>query len=227
MVHIKENISATIKKIRELEIKYGRPEKSLRLLAVSKHHSINSIREAASSGVVNFGENFLQEAEKKIIALSSLQLNWHFIGPIQSNKTKGIAEHFNWVQSLDREKIAIRLNEQRPSNKSQLNICIQVNLSEEESKSGTHIENAQSLCALVKELPQLRLRGIMAIPAPEQNFTKQRECFQQLFVEYSRLQNLFPTMDTLSMGMSNDLEAAIAEGSTMLRLGTALFGPRS
>ena len=226
MTQIAENISAAAQKIQGLEAKYSRPESSVRLLAVSKRHPETSVREAAATGITDFGENFLQEAEDKITALADLELNWHFIGPIQSNKTRGIAENFNWVQSLDREKIARRLSEQRSSDLPALNVCVQVNLSQESSKSGIGLEGAAALAQLVNELPNLCLRGLMAIPAPEENLELQRQCFAELAAEYYRLQALFPSMDTLSMGMSNDYEAAIAEGSTMVRLGTALFGPR-
>lgn len=224
---IKENIPPILSKIHDLETRYGRAESSVTLLAVSKRHSEASIREAAGAGIDNFGENFLQEATQKITSLTNLNLNWHFIGPIQSNKTRGIAEYFNWVQSVDREKIAIRLDEQRSADKPQLNVCIQVNLSEEASKSGASLKSARSLCSLVEELPRLKLRGLMAIPAPEKSFDKQRQNFRQLLAEYIRLRDVFPTIDTLSMGMSSDYEAAIAEGSTMIRLGTAIFGPRT
>ena len=226
MTQIAENISATAQKIRGLEAKYSRPESSVRLLAVSKRHSQASIREAAAMGITDFGENFLQEAEEKITALADLALNWHFIGPIQSNKTRGIADNFDWVQSLEREKIARRLSEQRSGDKAPLNVCVQVNLSLESSKSGIGIAGAADLGNLVNELPNLCLRGLMAIPAPEENFDRQRQCFAELTVEFKRMQAMFPSMDTLSMGMSNDYEAAIAAGSTMVRLGTVLFGPR-
>ena len=167
---ITENICATVQRIRELEAKYNRPAESVRLLAVSKHHSVAKIREAATAGLKEFGENFLQEAEKKITELADHTLTWHFIGPIQSNKTRGIAEHFDWVQSVDRDKIAARLSEQRSKEKPPLNICVQVNLSAEQSKSGTSLAEAESLCALVADLPQLELRGLMAIPAFEKDF---------------------------------------------------------
>jgi len=227
VTHIAENISATAQRIQELEANFGHPESSVRQLAVSKRHSEDKIRAAAKAGIKEFGENFLQEAEEKIRALTDLDLIWHFIGPIQSNKTRGIAEHFDWVQSVEREKIARRLNEQRSPDKAPLNVCIQVNLSLEAAKSGTELANAEALCAIVDELPRLHLRGLMAIPAQEEEFEEQRKSFRLLAEEYRRLQKLFPGMDTLSMGMSNDYEAAIAEGSTMLRLGTVLFGPRS
>ena len=226
VTYITENICATVQRIRELEAKYNRPAESVRLLAVSKHHSVAKIREAATAGLKEFGENFLQEAEKKITELADHTLTWQFIGPIQSNKTRGIAEHFDWVQSVDRDKIAARLSEQRSKEKPPLNICVQVNLSAEQSKSGTSLAEAESLCALVADLPQLELRGLMAIPAFEKDFEKQRQYLNELSAEFARLQEIFPTMDTLSMGMSNDYEAAIAEQSSMVRLGTVIFGPR-
>ena len=226
MTYITENICATVQSIRELEAKYNRPAESVRLLAVSKRHSVAKIREAATAGVKEFGESFLQEAEKKITELANHTLTWHFIGPIQSNKTRGIAEYFDWVQSVDRGKIATRLSEQRSKEKPPLNICVQVNLSAEQSKSGTTLAKAESLCALVADLPQLELRGLMAIPAFEKDFEKQRQYLNELSAEFARLQEIFPTMDTLSMGMSNDYEAAIAEQSSMVRLGTVIFGPR-
>ena len=212
--------------IRSLEAKYSRPESSVKLLAVSKRHSAASIRQAAKTGITDFGENFVQEAEGKIAELVDLQLNWHFIGPIQSNKTRRIAENFDWVQSLDRKKLAYRLNEQRSIEKTALNVCVQVNLSQEFSKSGISLESAETLAKLVNDLPNLCLRGLMAIPAPEKNLDRQRKSFAELALEFYRMRELFPTMDTLSMGMSKDFEAAIAEGSTMVRIGTALFGKR-
>lgn len=212
--------------IRSLEAKYSRPESSVKLLAVSKRHSAASIRQAAKTGITDFGENFVQEAEGKIAELADLQLNWHFIGPIQSNKTRRIAENFDWVQSLDRKKLAYRLNEQRSIEKTALNVCVQVNLSQEFSKSGISLESAETLGKLVNDLPNLCLRGLMAIPAPEKNLDRQRKSFAELALEFYRMRELFPTMDTLSMGMSKDFEAAIAEGSTMVRIGTALFGKR-
>ena len=226
MTYITENISATAERIGELEAKHNRPVGSVRLLAVSKRHSEAKIREAVTAGLKEFGENFLQEAEEKITELADHTLTWHFIGPIQSNKTRGIAEHFDWVQSVDRDKIATRLSEQRSEEKPPLNICVQVNLSAEQSKSGTSLAEAESLCALVADLPQLELRGLMAIPAYEKDFEKQRQYFNELATEFARLQEIYPTMDTLSMGMSNDYEAAIAEQSSMVRLGTVIFGPR-
>lgn len=226
VTQIAENISATGQKIRALEAKYSRQQGSVGLLAVSKRHSEDSIRQAASAGLKDFGENFFQEAAEKIASLADLALTWHFIGPIQSNKTRGIAEFFDWVQSVDREKIARRLSEQRPADKAPLNVCVQVKLSREISKSGIQLEELDAICALVDSLPNLSLRGLMAIPAPEEDFERQRTCFRQLAAEYQKLRSKYKSVDTLSMGMSNDFEAAIAEGSTLVRIGTALFGPR-
>lgn len=226
MTSIAENIDRILAEIRRFEQEYGRPENSVTLLAVSKRHSIESIEIAANQGLADFGENYLQEGLEKIQALGHLALNWHFIGPIQSNKTRGIAENFDWVHSVDREKIAQRLNEHRPSNSPPLNVCVQVNLSNEVSKSGTELEQATKLCAQITTLPKLNLRGLMAIPAPITDFNAQRANFRQLADKFHLLARQYSSVDTLSMGMSADFEAAIAEGSTMIRLGTALFGTR-
>lgn len=223
---IAENITAIQADIARCEILYSRPTASVDLLAVSKRHSIDSIRLAATAGLCDFGENYLQEALDKIEQLKDLRLTWHFIGPVQSNKTKKIAENFSWVHSVDREKIALRLSEHSALRASPLNICIQINLSAEASKSGITLDTAHSLCARVDGLPHLSLRGLMAIPAATDSIDQQREMFKHLHDKFSALQDEFPSMDTLSMGMSNDFEAAIAEGSTMIRIGTALFGAR-
>ena len=219
-------ISSSISNIRTLETKYGRLQNSVRLLAVSKKKSTEQILEAVSSGVSHFGENYVQEAVEKIQILKAYKLTWHYIGPIQSNKAARIAQNFDWVQSLDREKIAVKLNENRKSKDGALNTCIQVNLSGEMTKSGVSINQAEDLCKIVENLPNLHLRGLMAIPAPEQNFQLQRVKFRELSHIFHDLKKIYPKMDVLSMGMSNDYEAAIAEGSTMVRLGTALFGER-
>tara|TARA_B100000427_G_C15444180_1_gene566532 strand:+ start:453 stop:1043 length:591 start_codon:yes stop_codon:yes gene_type:complete len=195
-------------------------------LAVSKKKSADQILEAVSSGISHFGENYVQEAVEKIQILKAYKLTWHYIGPIQSNKAARIAQNFDWVQSLDREKIAVKLNENRKSKDGALNTCIQVNLSGEMTKSGVAIDQAEDLCKIVEKLPNLHLRGLMAIPAPEQNFQLQRVKFRELSHIFHDLKKIYPKMDVLSMGMSNDYEAAIAEGSTMVRLGTALFGAR-
>lgn len=226
MTSIAKNIDRITADIRQFESKYNRSENAVTLLAVSKRHSAESIQTAAEHGISDFGENYLQEALDKIQLLKHLALVWHFIGPIQSNKTKGIAEHFDWVHSIDREKVARRLSEQRPNDRPALNVCVQVNLSNEASKSGTDLENAAAVCAVVAELPALVLRGLMVIPAPQSDYQQQRAGFKELATAFKALAALYPTMDTLSMGMSNDFEAAIAEGSTMIRIGTALFGNR-
>lgn len=196
------------------------------LLAVSKKQSEQSIRTAFAAGLRDFGENYLQEAEAKISALQDLAICWHFIGPVQSNKTRPIASLFDWVHSVDRLKVAQRLSEQRDSSLPPLNVCIQVNLSGEDSKSGVDLADVESLCQQVATLPRLRLRGLMTIPATETDFDQQRRQFAPLAGEFHRLQGVFPHFDTLSMGMSGDYEAAIAEGSTLVRIGTAVFGAR-
>ncbi|MAC70413.1 MAG: YggS family pyridoxal phosphate-dependent enzyme [Gammaproteobacteria bacterium] len=227
MIDVAENIRAASQKIRALEQEYGRPEGAVSLLAASKRQSIAKIREAAAAGLLNIGENYLQEALDKKPELADLpQLVWHFIGPIQSNKTRGIAETFDWVHSVDRAKIAKRLNDQRPAGKGPLNVCVQVKLSAEESKSGTKSSEASELCQQIAELPNLTLRGLMAIPAATDDEAAQHRAFSIMAYLCQSLQTSHPDMDTLSMGMSNDYAAAIAEGSTMIRLGTALFGPR-
>lgn len=226
MTSLADRINSLDQEIRGLERQYQRPQGSVQLLAVSKRHSAEKIRQAAAAGLSNFGENYLQEAVEKIANLNDLKLVWHFIGPIQSNKTRGIAENFHWVHSVERAKIARRLNEQRSDALAPLNVCIQVNLSAEASKSGTTLEQSLELCETVAGLPNLRLRGLMAIPAALSEFEQQRAVFNQLARHFQDMSQRFESVDTLSMGMSNDYEAAVAEGSTMLRLGTAIFGPR-
>ena len=227
MTAIAENLQALSQQIRELETRYHREANAVKLLAVSKQQSSERIRQAAVAGASDFGENYLQEAEQKIAALSDLDLCWHFIGPIQSNKTRAIAELFDWVHSVDRLKVARRLAEQRPANLAPLNVCIQVNLSGEDSKSGVALDEVSALCDQVAQLPQLRLRGLMAIPAAITGLDAQRSAFRPLAQCFQSLQSAYSDLDTLSLGMSNDFAAAIAEGSTMVRLGTAIFGPRS
>ncbi|WP_342649987.1 YggS family pyridoxal phosphate-dependent enzyme [Pseudomonas sp. REB1044] len=196
---------------------------SVQLLAVSKTKPASAIAELHRAGVRDFGENYLQEALTKQTELSDLPLIWHFIGPIQSNKTKAIAEHFDWVHSVDRLKIAQRLSEQRPTGLSPLNICLQVNVSGEDSKSGCTPEQLPALAQAVAALPNLRLRGLMAIPEPTDDPAAQHAAFARL----RQLQEALGLgLDSLSMGMSHDLEAAIAQGATWVRIGTALFGAR-
>ncbi len=200
------------------------------MLAVSKTRPAEDLRLAAAAGQHAFGENYLQEALDKMEALADLpQLEWHFIGPIQSNKTRPIAEYFQWVHSVDRLKVARRLNDQRPEDLPPLNICVQVNIDEEASKSGCHPGELDDLAAAISDLPRLSLRGLMAIPDPDQSEDALRASFHRLARALENLQKnpqVTGPLDTLSMGMSGDLELAIAEGATLVRVGTALFGPR-
>ena len=222
-----DKIHTAQEQIAELEQQSGRTLGSVTLLAVSKRQPVSKIREAAAAGLRDFGENYLQEAVDKQLQLKDLSnLIWHFIGPIQSNKTRGISENFDWVHSVDRSKIARRLSEQRPLHLKPLNVCIQINLSNEDTKSGTTTTQAADLCDLTDSLENIRLRGLMAIPAPTDNREAQRENFIALSRFFDTLKSKHPSMDTLSMGMSNDYGPAILQGSTMIRLGTALFGPR-
>lgn len=204
----------------------GRDADEVQLLAVSKTRAADEVRQLHDCGQTAFGENYLQEALDKIEALQDLPLEWHFIGPIQSNKTRPIAESFNWVHSVDRLKIARRLSEQRPDALGPLNICLQVNISGEDSKSGCLPEEVPELAREVAALPNIRLRGLMAIPEPETDPARQRATFARVRELMISLQADLPQLDTLSMGMSGDLEAAIAEGASIVRIGTALFGPR-
>ena len=198
------------------------------LLAVSKTFPAVTIREAVTAGQHRFGENYVQEALDKMGELADLreQIEWHMIGPIQSNKTRPVAEHFDWVHTVDRLKIAQRLNEQRPAGLPPLQVCIQVNTSGEDSKSGTGPDEALALAREVAALPRLQLRGVMALPAPSADATEQNRQLAQVRVVYEHLRSQGLPLDTLSMGMSADLEAAVAQGSTMVRVGTALFGQR-
>ncbi len=223
MSTIAKNIAKVATRIREAAQAAGRAPETVGLLAVSKTQPAATIREAAEAGMRDFGENYLQEALDKQAELSELPLTWHFIGPIQSNKTKSIAEHFDWAHSVDRLKIAQRLSDQRSAELPPLNICLQVNVSGEASKSGCAPEELPQLAQAVAAMPRLRLRGLMCIPAPSEDPTEQRAAFARL----RALRDELPmTLDTLSMGMSQDLEAAIAEGATWVRIGTALFGAR-
>ena len=221
-----DNIPKLLNRIRLSAEKCHRPESAILLLAVSKTRPPEDIRRAHACGLSDFGESYLQEALEKIEALADLPLTWHFIGPIQSNKTRAIAEHFQWVHSVDRLKVARRLSEQRPEEMPPLQVCIQVNISGEASKSGADPAGVRELAQSVNAMPRLTLRGLMAIPAATEDESAQRAAFARLRQLYESLQPDFPAMDTLSMGMSGDLEAAIAEGSTIVRIGTALFGPR-
>ncbi len=206
----------------------GRSEHAVSLLAVSKTFSAEMIRAAYAAGQSSFGENYMQEALEKIEALADLraQLEWHFIGPLQSNKTKWAATHFDWVHSVDRLKIAQRLSEQRPIHLPPLNICLQVNMSGEASKSGASPADAVSLAHALATLPRLKLRGLMTIPAPADTFDAQRLAYRKVSQLFATLRTDGLALDTLSAGMSADLEAAIHEGATLVRIGSAIFGTR-
>lgn len=207
--------------------KAGRAAETVRLLAVSKTFGAAAVRELAACGQLEFGENYLQEALDKQAQLADLSLVWHFIGPIQSNKTRAIAENFSWVHSIDRLKIAERLSAQRPRGLPPLQVCIEINVSGEASKSGVAPVELPALAAAVSKLPGLQLRGLMAIPAPTPDSGAQRAAFRQVREQIDALRARGYVLDTLSMGMSGDLEAAILEGSTIVRIGTALFGERT
>ncbi|MFI8582130.1 YggS family pyridoxal phosphate-dependent enzyme [Ectopseudomonas khazarica] len=223
MSTIAENIAKVGARIREAAQASQRNLQDIGLLAVSKTKPADAVREAHAAGLRDFGENYLQEALDKQAALSDLPLIWHFIGPIQSNKTRPIAEHFDWVHSVDRLKIAQRLSDQRPAHLPALNICLQVNVSLEASKSGCSPEELPELARAISALPNLRLRGLMAIPEATDDIAAQHAAFARL---RQLRDDLALNLDTLSMGMSHDLEAAIAEGATWVRIGTALFGAR-
>ncbi|MDL5597761.1 YggS family pyridoxal phosphate-dependent enzyme [Bacillus subtilis] len=223
MSTIADNIQLVSSRIRTAAQAAGRDENSVQLLAVSKTKPADALREAYAAGLRDFGENYLQEALGKQLELADLPLIWHFIGPIQSNKTRSIAEHFAWVHSVDRLKIAQRLSEQRPADLPPLNICIQVNVSGEASKSGCTPQDLPALAQAISALPRLKLRGLMAIPEPSEDRAEQDAAFAAV----QKLQaGLDLPLDTLSMGMSHDLESAIAQGATWVRIGTALFGAR-
>ncbi|OIR18436.1 hypothetical protein GALL_17650 [mine drainage metagenome] len=226
MTAILSNLQATRAAIAQAARAAHRNATDVSLLAVSKTFPAMAVREAYSGGQTAFGENYLQEALEKIDALRDLPLEWHFIGPIQSNKTRAIAESFAWVHSVDRLKIAERLSAQRPSNLPPLNICLQVNVSEEESKSGVTPEEALPLAQQLVQLPHIRLRGLMTIPAPAAGEMEQRVPFARMRMLLEKLNSQGMSLDTLSMGMSHDYPAAIREGATIVRIGTAIFGQR-
>jgi len=205
----------------------GRAPGDVALLAVSKTFAAGAVRAAYAAGQREFGENYVQEGMEKIAALSALPLIWHFIGPIQSNKTRTIAENFDWVHSVAREKIALRLSQARPQEKSPLDVCLQVNVSGEASKSGVAPQQVQQLAEAVRTLPRLRLRGLMAVPEPSDDVALQRRRFGGLRLLLEQLNSAGFALDTLSMGMSQDLEAAVMEGATIVRIGTAIFGERA
>ena len=228
MSHIAENLQEVHARIERAASAAQRPTDAIRLLAVSKTFPADDIRAAFAAGQRAFGENYVQEAVSKIEALADLrtEIEWHFIGPLQSNKTRPVAEHFDWVHSIDRLKIAQRLSEQRPDTLPPLNVCLQVNVSGEASKSGVAPEDAPAVAREIASLPKLRLRGLMSIPEPAADPAAQREPHRILRELYETLRAQGVALDTLSMGMSGDLEAAVLEGATMVRIGTAIFGKR-
>ncbi|TDN53529.1 hypothetical protein C7389_105204 [Azoarcus indigens] len=226
MTSISANLQAVGERIRQAARAAGRAPESVALLAVSKTWPAAAVREAAAAGQRAFGENYVQEGCAKVAELAGLDLEWHFIGPLQSNKTRPVAEAFDWVHSVDRLKIAERLSAQRDVHRPPLQVCIQVNVSGEESKSGVAPAEVEALARAVAALPQLRLRGLMAIPEPSVDPAVLHARFAELRKLRDRLAEAGLALDTLSMGMSHDLEAAVAEGATMVRVGTAIFGER-
>jgi len=227
MTTISANLQAVLARIDAAAKKYGRNPDDISLLAVIKTWPAANVRVAVDAGQRAFGENYVVEGVDKATELAGLGLSWHFIGPLQNNKTRRVAETFDWVHSVDRLKIAERLSEQRPEGLPPLQICLQVNVSGEETKSGTALSELPQLARQVSRLPRLVLRGVMAIPAPLEDFTAQRQSFCLVREAYERLRGEGLALDTLSMGMSHDLEAAIAEGATLVRVGTAIFGERN
>ncbi len=227
---IPQNLQAVHARIDAAAQAASRDPHSIKLLAVSKTFGADAVIEAALAGQAAFGENYLQEALDKMASVRAakpeLALEWHFIGPIQSNKTRPIAEHFDWVHSVEREKIALRLSEQRPAHLPPLNVCLQINISGEASKSGATPDEAIALASVIAAMPRLKLRGLMAIPEPAGSFEQQRAPFRQMRELFERLRAQGLDLDTLSMGMSADMDAAIAEGATVVRVGTAIFGKR-
>ncbi len=230
MPTIQENITAVQKRLQQAASDAGRNPAEIQLLAVSKTRNIAQISQAITAGVFCFGENYLQEAMDKIDQLDDSRLDWHFIGPLQSNKTRQAAENFAWVHTVDRVKIAQRLSAQRPDDMPALNICLQINIDNEESKSGFNQDQAVEVAATIAQLPKLKLRGLMAIPKPRTVYKEQRQAFAQLRVLMEQINSTLDNchkLDTLSMGMSADLEAAVAEGATLVRVGTDIFGARN
>ena len=224
MHELAQGLARLQESIRNYELRYGRDPGSVALLAASKGHPTRTIASAFAAGQRVFGENYVREALAKIADLATLAIEWHFIGPVQGNKTAEVAANFSWVHTIDRMRIAERLNNQRPAQLPPLNVLIEVNVSGESSKHGIVAEALPALVAEVVKLPRLKLRGLMTLPAPSADFSAQRAAFAQLA---ALARDSAVPMDTLSMGSSDDFEAAIAEGATMLRLGTALFGPRA
>ncbi len=229
MTTIADRLSLAQSRITQAAEKCARNPKEIKLLAVSKTKPIEQIIAAYEAGQRSFGENYVQEGEEKVNALrqSHSDIVWHFIGPLQSNKSRIVAENFDWMHTLSREKIAFRLNEQRPKNMVPLKVCIQVNISNEASKSGIPTSEVMALAQTISQLPSLDLKGVMAIPTATDDIELQHSEFAALKAIYDELKCQYPSVDTLSMGMSQDLEQAIANGSTMVRIGSAIFGARN
>ncbi|AUY40124.1 MULTISPECIES: YggS family pyridoxal phosphate-dependent enzyme [Leclercia] len=229
MNDIAHNLAQVRDKISAAATRCGRASEEVTLLAVSKTKPASAIAEAIDAGQRMFGENYVQEGVEKIRHFrekGTADLQWHFIGPLQSNKSRLVAEHFDWCHTVDRLRIASRLSEQRPAEMPPLNVLIQINISDENSKSGIALEALDQLADEVAALPGLKLRGLMAIPAPESDYDRQFAVARQMAVAFEALKTRFPTVDTLSLGMTDDMAAAIAAGSTMVRIGTAIFGAR-
>ncbi len=226
MSTIRPNLDAIKQRIAQAEQKNARPPGSVKLLAVSKTQPVSAIKEAIAAGQLCFAENYLQDALVKIEALKNEELEWHFIGPVQSNKTKGISEHFHWVHSIDRIKIAERLNNQRPSYLPKLQMCLEVNVDEDPAKSGVKLSDLSQLVYEINQFPRLQLRGLMTILSQYTDAQRTIESYTRLRVAYEQLQQQGLQLDTLSMGMSADYEIAIGCGSNCVRIGTAIFGER-
>ncbi len=221
-----ERLAAVHARIDDAARRAGRDPRSVRLLAVSKQHSVGSVAAAADAGQAEFGENYVIEAMPKIEALRARALTWHFIGQLQSNKTRAVAENFQWIHTVDRERIAVRLDAQRPHFATPLDVLLQVRLGDEPGKGGVSPDELPALAEAVTRLPRLRLRGLMCIPPPARDETAQRGPFRRLRELLEKLNARGHALDVLSMGMSDDLEAAVMEGATIVRIGTAVFGPR-
>lgn len=227
MEHVARNLAAVRARLAAAAERAGRDPASVQLVAVSKTQPPRAIEAAIEAGQADFGENYLQEAMPKLAALAGRSVRWHFIGQLQSNKTRTVAEQFTWIHTVDRESIARRLSEQRPAASAPLEVCLQVNVSGEGSKGGAAPERLPSLADAVAALPRLKLRGLMTIPAPAKDMETQRAPFRALRLLLESLNARGHRLDTLSMGMTDDLEAAVAEGATLVRIGTAVFGPRA
>ncbi|KQN64605.1 MULTISPECIES: YggS family pyridoxal phosphate-dependent enzyme [unclassified Erwinia] len=226
MSSTEHNLQQVRQRISAAAQRCGRDPQEITLLAVSKTKPASAVQETVAAGQLCFGENYVQEGVDKIQQLDNPALIWHFIGPLQSNKSRLVAENFAWCHTVDRLRIAARLNEQRPAELPPLNVLIQVNISDEQSKSGIALADLPALAQEIARLPRLALRGLMAIPAPEADYDRQLAVCRQMADAFHQLQQDYPDVDTLSLGMSDDMDAAIAAGSTMVRIGTAIFGAR-